>query len=58
MRLIVFIEIYVISNYYPFQRMGGRLFEGWGLFNNLVSKVVAYSRVGAYSRGRLIEALR
>ena len=28
------------------------------LFSNPVSTVDAYSRIGAYSRGRLIEALR
>ena len=43
---------------------GGRLFEGWALirggrlFDNDVSRVGAYSRVGALSlRGRLVEAL-
>ena len=49
------------GTYLIFQALGWRLFEGgrlfeakiWGqLFNNPVS------RVGAYSRGRLMEALR
>ena len=37
---------------------GGRLIEGGRLSNNLVSRVGAYSGMGAYSRGRSIEALR
>ena len=43
---------------------GGRLIEGWALirggrlFNDHVCRMGAYSRVDAYSRGRLIEVLR
>ena len=45
-----------ISNYCPYQRMGGRLFEG-RLIDNLVSRVGAYLRVGAYSRGALNQSI-
>ena len=46
-----------ILNYCLLQSMIGRLFEG-RLCNNLVFGVGAYSMVGTYSRGRLIEASR
>ena len=36
----------------------GRLFEGGRISNDFPFGVGAYSRVGVYSRGRSIEALR
>ena len=48
-----------VSNGFPFQKI-----EGWALIRRgrfldiPVTRVSAYLRVGAYSRGHLIEALR
>ena len=59
MCLILFIGIYA-TKYQIIAHFGG-----WGgaysrgrLFDDLVSRVDAYSKLGAFLRGRLIEALR
>ena len=46
------------SNKRPFSKFkGGCLFEGGRLLDNFTFRVVAYSRVGAYSRGALIRSI-